>query len=127
MSKQYSLKYNLVMTPSAWGNYRRRHGLERRIVRNDNLLPWEVREVHRWSFAARMLRVVARLRAGRDVNELDRDRLKTFNERLEADDLVVHYDADTDEGWFYVPRRPGIDNDMIREPEHKTTKRPAAD
>jgi len=30
--------------------------------------------------------------------------------------LVVHYDADTEQGVCYVPRRPGVDLDLIREP-----------
>ncbi len=30
---------------------------------------------------------------------------------------VVHYEADTDEGWFYVDRRPGVDLDIVREPD----------
>jgi hypothetical protein len=39
---------------------------------------------------------------------------------LERDGVVVHYDPDTIEGWWYVPRRDGIDLDLIYEPAERT-------
>jgi hypothetical protein len=54
-------------------------------------------------------------------------RLEPWLEKLRQAGAVVHYEADTKQGFFYVPRRPGIDLDLIREPTVKTTLRPAAD
>jgi len=127
MSEEYERKYNLSTVPSLWGNFRRRRGLTRRIIRNDDLIPWAVGEVHRWAYPLALLRMEGRLRAGRTVSRADHARLDSWHEKLGADDLVVHYDPDTDEGFFYVKRRPGIDTDLIREPEEKTTRRRAAD
>lgn len=45
---------------------------------------------------------------------------------LEENNAVVHYDPDTEEGFFYVPREPQ-DDDIIRRPRRKTTQRKAAD
>ncbi len=30
--------------------------------------------------------------------------------------MVVHYEPDLKEGWFYVQRRPKKDTDVIRDP-----------
>jgi hypothetical protein len=46
---------------------------------------------------------------------------------MEEDGTVLHYDPDTEQGWFYVPKRDGIDTDLIRKPERVTTTRRAAD
>jgi hypothetical protein len=74
-----------------------------------------------------MLRTEARRRAGKQLRKEERVRLDAWLRRLARENIVLHYDPDTDEGWFYVPRRPGVDTDIIRVPERKTTPRPAAD
>lgn len=128
MVEEYERKYNLTIAPSAFGNFRRRRGLDRRIVRNDNLIPWHVRSEHRWAYDLAMLRMEGRRRAGVSIRPADLTRLESWKRRLvENGDAVVHYDPDTEDGFFYVPRRPGIDADLIREPDRKTTPRPAAD
>ncbi|QTE28059.1 hypothetical protein [Pengzhenrongella sicca] len=127
MTEEYERKYNIQTVPSLWGNFRRRRGLTRRIVRDDDLIPWAVNEAHRWAYPLALLRMEARARAGYQLTATDRSRLRSWNEKLVSQDLVVHYDDDTDEGFFYVPRRPGVDLDLIRQPERKTTTRPAAD
>ena len=45
---------------------------------------------------------------------------------LDEENAVVHYDGDTEQGFFYVPREEH-DDDIIRRPKAKTTLRPAAD
>lgn len=127
MCQEYERKYNIHTVPSLWGNFRRRKGLTRRITRNDDLIPWAVNEEHRWDYDLALLRMEARKRAGAKLTPSDAGRLEAWHRKLQADDLVLHYDPDTEEGFFYVPRRPGIDNDLIREPDHKTTTRRAAD
>jgi hypothetical protein len=109
-----------------WGNFRRRRGLDRRIVRDDELIPWFVKEEHRWAYPLAMLRAEARRRAGKDLTETDQNRLKNWMEMIKEEDAVVHYDPDTEEGFFYVPRQEG-DDDLIHRPKAKTTPRPNAD
>lgn len=125
MVEEYRRKYGIETVPSMFGNFRRRRGLQRRIVRDDNLIPWHIQEEHRWAYPVAMLRAEARRRAGRKLTASDAERLAAWKERLAAQDAVLHYDPDTEEGWFYVARRPGVDNDLIREPSRKTTQRPA--
>lgn len=127
MVDEYLRKYNIEISLSAFGNFRRRKGLARRIVRNDDLIPWEVQKHHRWEEPVVMLRAEARRRARRELKAKDARDLESWKRRLREADRVVHYDPDTVEGFWLVPRRPGIDLDLIREPEKKTTRRRAAD
>jgi hypothetical protein len=73
-----------------------------------------------------MLRAEARRRAGKELTEADVNRLKNWMEMIKEEDAVVHYDPDTEEGFFYVPRQEG-DDDLIHRPKVKTTPRPSAD
>ncbi len=127
MVQEYARKYHLEVVPSLFGNFRRRRGLPRRTVRDDALIPWAVKEEHRWAYPLAMLRAEGRLRAGSPVRQTDLDRLDGWKRGLTADDAVVHYDPDTEAGFFRVPRRAGVDLDLIREPSRATTSRPAAD
>lgn len=125
MIEEYKRKYHIDTVPSMWGNFRRRRGLDRRIVRNDNLIPWAVKEEHRWAYPLSMLRTEARRREGQ-ASEGDVARLDAWLEMLKSEDAVVHYDPDTEEGFHYIPRQSG-DEDLIHEPPRKTTQRPNAD
>jgi hypothetical protein len=127
MIEEYRRKYDIETTPSLWGGFRRRRGLPRRITRDDTLIPWFVREEHRWEFPIQMLRAEARRRSGAELDPEHARKLRGFLQRLEEDGTVVHYEPDTDEGFFYVARRDGVDADLIREPEQKTTPRPRID
>jgi len=127
MVEEYERKYNITMTQSAFSNFRHRRGLGRRITRNDDLIPWAVNVEHRWAYDLAMLRMEARRRNGAELNPEDAGRLASWRDRLDAGNLVLHYDPDTEEGFWYVPRRPGVDLDLIREPEHKTTQRRLAE
>ncbi|MEU8133224.1 hypothetical protein [Streptodolium elevatio] len=122
MIEEYERKYHIETTPSMWGNFRRRHGLDRRNVRDDDLIPWAVKIEHRWLYPLAMLRHEARRRAGHTLDEEDQKRLNSWHQMLKEEQVVVHYDPDTEEGFFYVPRLPG-DDDIIRRPARKTTKR----
>jgi hypothetical protein len=126
MVDTYRTKYNIETVPSLWGNFRRRRGLTRRITRNDDLIPWHVLPQHRWDYNVVMLRVEARRRAGSDVRTVDLDRLESWKRKLRDNGAVVHYDPDTEQGFFLVPRQPG-DDDLIHRPKMKTTLRAAAD
>jgi hypothetical protein len=126
MSAEYQRKYNIEMTQSAWSNFRRRKGLNRRTVRDDNLIPWAVNPEHRHKYPLMMLRSEARRRAGREMKPLDQIQLANWLKYISGLNAVVHYDPDTVEGFFYVPREAS-DEDLIRQPERKTTERKAYD
>ncbi|HYF74616.1 MAG TPA: hypothetical protein VD864_17435 [Nocardioides sp.] len=126
MAEEYRTKYGISTVPSMWGNFRRRKGLDRRLERNDDLIPWAVEKQHRWAYPLMMLRTEARRRAGMEVSGGMLDRLERWLERMTADQTVIHYDPATEEGFSYVPRRADLDVDLIRVPERKTTNRPRA-
>ncbi|MBC7630747.1 hypothetical protein [Aeromicrobium sp.] len=126
MSEEYLTKYNIETVPSLWGNFRRRRGLARRITRDDNLIPWFVQPQHRWAYPVAMLRSEARARSGMGNSENTDERLASWKQTLQAANAVVHYDPDTADGFYYVPRLPS-DTDIIRQPRLKTTRRKAAD
>lgn len=125
MVDQYLEKYNIETTPSMFAAFRRRRGLPRRNVRNDDLIPWLVKEEHRYAFPILNLRREARRRAGWDVPAEHLRELEGWLIHLEQGNLVVHYEPDTEQGWFYVEPRPGIDTDIIRVPDRKTGIAPA--
>jgi hypothetical protein len=117
MSQQYLEKYGIETRATMWANFRRREELEPRITRDEGeLIPWEVLPEHRHTYPIIMLRIEARRRAGRELTQRDQDRLAGWLRSRKADDTVVHYDPETEDGFFYVPRRPGVDKDLIREP-----------
>lgn len=117
MADQYREKYNIDTSPSMWAMTRRRLGIPMRIARDDKLIPWAVKPEHRWDYPVVMLRMVARQRQGFELTEAYQHDVAGWLRGLEEDNTVVHYDPDTDQGWFYVPRREGVDTDLIREPD----------
>lgn len=126
MIEEYRRKYNIETVPSMWGNFRRRRGLQRRIVRDDELIPWEIKRDHRWNYDLQMLRVEGRRRAGAELRESDVQRVNSWLAKLEEAQAVIHYEPETEEGFFWVPREPG-DDDLIRRPKSGLTQRKAAD
>lgn len=117
MVEQYMEKYGIETSLSMWANYRRRHGLDRRITWDDKLIPWIIKPEHRYLYPILMLRKEARRRAGMPLSAVDEAKLDRWLQTLKDEDAVVHYDPETAEGWFYVPRRPEVDLDLIREPK----------
>ena len=77
-------------------------------------IPWLLKPEHRHRHAARMLRTQARLDAGHDIGQSLIPQLKAWRARLEREDSVIHYDPDTDEGFWRVPRRAGVDLWWVR-------------
>src|SRR5690606_17474538 len=125
MVQQYLEKYGLEVSLSMFSQYRRRRALPRRLPRHTKLLPWRIRSEHLRRFDAVMLRAEAKVRAGRTIPERERRKLERWKARLAEAGAVVHYDPDTEQGFFWVPRRPGIDLDLIREPEPHARRTPA--
>lgn len=125
MVQRYRDKYNIETTFSMWGNFRRRRGLQRRITRDDELIPWAVNAEHRHDYPILMLRKEARRRSGAPTTEEEELAIDAWIRNMKASNTVLHYDPDTEEGWFYVPPRPGVDTDIIRKPDYVTGKRAA--
>jgi hypothetical protein len=120
MVEEYRRKYNIETTISMWGNFRRRHGLERRVAWDDQLIPWVVQLEHRYDYPILMLRKEARRRAGLPLPEGADHEVDAWLRGMEENGTVLHYDPETEQGWFYVPRRADVDKDIIREPDAKT-------
>ena len=96
-------------------NYARKlAGVPPRIKHDDRLIPWAVEPEHRYDKNVRCLRIEARLQAGEEIGPSDFRLWRAWRQRLEAGDLVVHYDPE--DGFMLVPRREGIDLGFIREP-----------
>lgn len=123
----YREKYGIDTTLGLWSRFRARRGIPRRITRDPKLIPWEVKLEHRHLYPIIQLRAEARRRAGNELSPEDNARLDRWLDRMKEDGTVLHYEPDTDDGWFYVPRREGVDLDIIREPEADRLGRGLAD
>ena len=115
MVEYYRRVYNIETSPSMWGNFRARHGLPARNVRNAELIPWQVEERHRFRYPIEMLRLEAQVRAGRQLSEDDKARHASYFARLAERNEVIEYRPETNEGFHLVPRSPD-DVDVIRRP-----------
>lgn len=98
---------------SAW---RRRRGDQKRVM-PPRAIPWKLRQEHLQTEPARVIRWHARVTRGETLSDGDRLRYEKAIKHLEEHDLVFHYDRDTEQGWFLVPRRPGIDKGIVLEPK----------
>lgn len=117
MTRRYRDRYNIEMSPTAWGNFRRRRGLQRRTIHDHDLVPWLVREEHRYKYPLRMLRLEGRVRAGQPLRDADVVKHRNFLKYLADENLVVAYlpDEYPVEGFVYARRRP-TDRDIVRQP-----------
>lgn len=88
-----------------------RAGLSGPNKKYDDELPWTVKQEHLTHYAARMLRLLGRRRAGiTNSAEMD-DRLNAWLDQLKQSHAVVAYLPNTHEGFFYVdgdPNEKGI-------------------
>jgi hypothetical protein len=86
-----------------------RAGLTHR-VRYDDMIPWpRIKVEHNAHYALTQLRIGARIARGLPVKSGDRHRYENWVKDLDEAGAVVHYDPDTIDGFFYVPRPPGVD------------------
>lgn len=122
MTAEHERKYNIRISASGWSYFRRTHGLETRLVRDEDLIPWGVEPQHRYHYLLILLRTEARRRAGKALNQNDLYRVEALLRDLKERDAVVHYDPDTEEGFHLVPREPQ-DDDVIRRPDKVTRRR----
>lgn len=81
-------------------------------------VPWHpIRKEHRDRYLIRMLRAAHRREQGLKSAPVLEAMLDTFLAQAAELDFVVTYDPDTEEGFFRVPRRHGIDEGLIRNPD----------
>lgn len=92
-----------------------RAGAGKDVIRYLDVIPWTVRAQHNKHYAARMLRLVGRKQRGVQLSETDQRKLESWLRLLDDNGAVVTYEPDTEEGFFYVARRPG-DLKLIRPP-----------
>lgn len=110
------------VTSQALSVFRNRRNIAPVKTWNKDLLPWTVKAEHRGSWAAKMLRAEGKVRRGEPLpaGRIKRD-LELWKKRMEPggefEGMVVHYDPELPEGFVYVPRREGVDTDLIREPD----------
>lgn len=100
-----------------------RIGLTNR-VRYDDYIPWgRISVDHNHAYQLTMLRIGARIEAGKDVRPMDRNRFENWAAQLKESGAVVHYEYDSPEGFYYVKARPGKDTGLVRVPDKPKTKR----
>ena len=123
MAEEYLRKYNLEISPTTFSNLRARKGLPRRFARDVSLIPWEIKPEHRFAAPLWALRAEGRRRSGMEMKASTLERLAAWKDRQFADDRAIHYDPDTEQGWWLLLHRGVVDQDIIREPGRVTVKR----
>lgn len=79
-----------------------RAGMSAQGKRYTDTLPWRVKIEHSKHYAARMLRLLGRRRAGEVLHEQDGQRLDSWLEKMDAEGTVVAYIPETAEGFHYM-------------------------
>lgn len=120
VAEWYMGKYNVEATPSAFLMIYKRMRGEAPGLRNDasDLIPWDLLPDDRDSYVAGLLRAESRRRRGIALTAKQEKQLDSWLARRAANDEVVHYEPASKLRWVYLPRRPGIDDDLIYTPGH---------
>ena len=109
-------EFNEDVALSSVSGHMSRIGATNRIKYSD-WIPWgRISLDHNHNYTLNMLRIGARLDRGKPVRDIDKGRFERWSKELQQKKLVVHYDYDTMEGFFYVKRRPKVDGMYIRNP-----------
>lgn len=117
MTEEHERIYGTKPSVAAFQSIIRRRGLPPRSLRNNPLIPWDVRREHQRKWTHTQLRNENRRRNGLPVSESAMVELERWKLGLEKAGAVVDYRRDTEDGYFLVPRRDGVDTDIIRKPE----------
>lgn len=118
MAEKHLEQYGVQVSPSGFAAVRRRMGWEPRLAVGETpLMPWVVKEEHRSSYLYLMLRREIRRRAGMAwISSDPEEKLDQWVEGLRENGAVVDYRPDTKAGFFLTYARPGVDHDIVREP-----------
>ena len=73
-------------------------------IRHKDLIPWKLEQEHVYKPEARLLRLEGRRRAGHQLRDDEIRWLENWKAELAAANAVVHYEPDTDEGFYWVDR-----------------------
>ena len=88
-----------------------------RAKRYNDEIPWTVHEQHQTHYAARMLRLLGRRRAGITNSDESNKRLDSWLAQLEEAGAVVTYVPDTPEGFHYTFGKPDANGvPILRDP-----------
>lgn len=112
-----SEKYHQPVKRGSVSSAMHRHDIRspRREPHTD-LIPWRVAVEHSTDYAAQMLRTEGRVRRGTEASKYQLGRLASWKRnKLRGGELVVDYNPV--DGFTYVPRREGVDTDLIRIPD----------
>lgn len=116
-SERYAER-GLNVSANAIAVTRWRKGWPKMYLTHEALIPWKVAPQHVRLLHHRMLSMESRRRQGKPPTRAeDLRQLEKWLAWLRDGDAVIHYDADTPEGWWPVHRRPGVDTDLIRVPD----------
>jgi hypothetical protein len=88
-------------------------------VRYEDEIPWRVKVEHQGSYDLWMLRLAARVDRGLGVSKTEARRLQVWKDRLNRNGAVIHYEPESEEGFWPVHREAGIDLGLIREPDRR--------
>ena len=83
-----------------------RAGLSETRTRHREEIPWRLKGKDLVSYPVRMLRLLARQRAGEGINDEEVKRLQNWLTMLEEENAVVAYDPDSTPSIFYIERQP---------------------
>lgn len=100
---------NISVTRQAISAWRKRKGMGMK-AQPPRAMPWDLRPEHRAMEPARTIRNFARVQRGETLPAEEQQRLDRALAYLDSVGGVYHYDPSFEEGWFVVPRRPGVDD-----------------
>ncbi|GAA3232220.1 hypothetical protein ACFP63_16570 [Oerskovia jenensis] len=106
----------IEVTTEALIMWRKRRGLDRNPV-SPKRIPWKLRPEHVNTVEAQAIRAYYGREDGLAVDKERTRILASMERRLYPRGLVIHYDPDTERGWWAVPARPGVDLGLVREPD----------
>lgn len=118
VAEKFGVKQAAISMAISRGRIKHETGVRR-------LLPWKnIKQEHLRLNVPRQLRAAMHLVAGDDQPPIVEAQARRFIDELHRMDAVIHYDPEgaidpkTGERvyWFRVPRRPGIDTGLVREP-----------
>ncbi len=85
-----------------------RHGVKppkaNRKPDHSEYLPWSVKKAHQNRYEARMLRALSNTKKGVAIPVAESKRLAAWLSSLQEQNAVVHYDRDTEQGFWLYPR-----------------------
>ena len=110
-------EFNEEVALSTVSGHLSRIGLTDR-VKYDDVIPWARISIdHNHAYQLTMLRIAARMVRGLPVRDVDRRRFERWAAELRERNLVVHYEYNSPDGFYYVAAREGVDDGFVRKPD----------